>query len=83
MTHATETPTTPFIVAEISKNWINGSGVTGTPLLAVQFEHVVNINHARGYRLHSFQIDRYSPEPGALNETLIAVFERMRGAPRQ
>jgi hypothetical protein len=74
-------PTTPFIVAELSKNWIDGKGVIGTPILAVQFEHVLNINDERGYRLHSFQIHRHSPAPDQLNETLIAVFERKRGAP--
>jgi hypothetical protein len=73
-------PTTPFIVAELSKNWIDDRGVIDTPILAAQFEYVININDKRGYRLHSFQIHRHSPAPDQLNETLIAVFERKRGA---
>jgi hypothetical protein len=70
-------PTTPFIVAEISKNWEGGKAVKDTPLIAQQFETVINFNAQRGYRLHSFQLHRFYIAPGRLNETLIAVFSRV------
>ena len=71
----------PFIVAEVSKNWTNGREVTpGSGLLASQFERVINRNHLRGYRLHSFQLHRQMTAPGELNETVIAVFEQVREA---
>jgi len=63
---------TPFIVAEISKNWPEEE----PGLLSERFEAVIETNRLRGYRLHSFQLNRWSPEPGKLNETIIAVFER-------
>lgn len=70
-------PPPPFIVAEISKNWRDGrEAAPGTGLLAQQFERVINVNHSRGYRLHTFQIHRaYSPDDREMNETIIAVFE--------
>lgn len=50
----------PFIVAEVSKNWIDGHPANGDPVLLSQlFERVINVNAMRGYRLHSFQIDRF------------------------
>jgi hypothetical protein len=65
-----------WIVAEISKNWIDGREVApGAGLLAEQFERVIAHNFERGYFLHSFQIARMITRPGELNETLIAVFE--------
>lgn len=68
----------PFIVAEVSKNWRDGAEVTpGSGLLAQQFERVINVNEARGYLLHSFQIARvWSPDGREINETIVAVFER-------
>ena len=69
--------TEPWVVAEISKNWRDGKSVAKTPLLAKQFETVIQYNHQRGYRLHSFQIHRFMPQPNLLNETLIAVFEKV------
>jgi len=71
----------PFIVAEVSKNWFNGVEATpGTGLLAEQFERVINVNAARGYQLHSFQVHRLMVRPDELNETIIAVFEdRLEG----
>ena len=66
----------PFIVAEISKNWLHGISLSDTPLLAQQFERVINVNAARGYELHSFQIHRLMVSAGGLNETIIAVFKR-------
>lgn len=66
----------PFIVAEISKNWIDGQEATPTGLLAQQFEVIINTNAARGYRLHAFQIHRIIISVHEWNETIIAVFER-------
>lgn len=67
-----------FIVAEVSKNWIDGRELhPGSGLLAQRFEHVINHNDARGYRLLTFQIHRAMTGPDELNETIIAVFERV------
>jgi hypothetical protein len=66
---------TPFIVAEISKSWINGE--SHTPLLLAQyFERAIEVNRERGYRLHSFQLHRFMVSFEQMNETIIAVFER-------
>lgn len=68
-----------FIVAEISKNWINGYPADGRDApIASLFEEVLNVNGARGYRLLSFQLHRVSPDPESLNETIVAVFERRK-----
>lgn len=64
----------PFIVAEVSKNWIDGRALT-PGLLAEHLEHVVNVNHQRGYRLLTFSLHRLMTGPTELNETIIAVFE--------
>jgi hypothetical protein len=65
-----------WIVAEVSKNWIDGrEAAPGTGLLAQQFERVIAVNFERGYFLHSFQLHRTITFPGELNETIIAVFE--------
>jgi hypothetical protein len=71
--------TEPFIVAEISKNWIDGESPS-TLLLAQQFEIVINRNAARHYRLHSFEIHRLMVAPNEINETIIAVFEFSRSS---
>lgn len=72
-------PGTPFIVAEITKNWINGQPVGDDPrLLAQVFEAVIEVNWQRGYRLHSFQLHQLHREKAGqaqLVETIIAVFE--------
>lgn len=67
-----------FIVAEISKNWVNGWPADGrnVPISEI-FEEVLNVNHRRGYRLLSFQLHRVNPDPESLNETIVAVFERI------
>jgi hypothetical protein len=70
------TPTPRFIVAEISKNWRQGYSET-SPLLAQQFETVINHNAERGYRLVTFQLRSLLTDPDAMVETIIAVFERM------
>jgi hypothetical protein len=67
----------PFIVAEISKNWRNGESVAPTPILAIQFEILINNNLVRGYVLHTFQLHRMMVEPDQLNETIIAVFRHV------
>lgn len=65
-----------FIVAEISKNYIGRDHMTLSPILSQSFEHVVNSNSERGYKLHSFQLHRMMVDVDNLNETIIAVFER-------
>lgn len=65
---------TPFIVAEVSKNWVNGYEVE-PGLLAERFEEVIEVNRQRGYRLHSFQLHRVMVAQRQLNETIVAVFE--------
>jgi hypothetical protein len=66
---------TPFIVAEISKTWIDG-GSASVLLLAEQFEVAIEHNRLRGYRLHSFQLHQVMVAWNQLTETIIAVFER-------
>lgn len=67
-----------FIVAEISKNWMNG--LSRSPrLLGELFESVIEHNRQRGYRLYSFRLDRKMLRVDELNETIIAVFERTDG----
>ena len=66
-----------FIVAEISKNWINGAEARpGSGLLSEQFELVIQTNHRRGYKLLQFQMHRFMVNFDEMNETIIAVFER-------
>lgn len=75
----------PFIVAEVSCNWIDGQLLD--PLagpISQRFERVINVNAARGYRLRLFELSRTvldvdparMERPVKLNETIIAVFER-------
>lgn len=66
-----------FVVAEVSKSWVDGAHV-GTPyLLAELFEHVIAVNLQRGYVLHSFDLHRLMTRPNEINETIIAVFEAL------
>lgn len=76
------------IVAEISKNWSKQTAsdthdygdwvpVTQGPLLSQLFEHVIEANRQRGYQLVTFDVSRVVTEPGELNETIIAVFQRV------
>lgn len=66
----------PCIVAEISKNWRNGSPVNLDPQpIATLFEWVIEMNRQRGYRLHSFQLHQVMTAPDMLTETIVAVFE--------
>jgi hypothetical protein len=72
-----------FIVGEVSKNWVNGEPLNGDPILLHQlFAVMIETNWRRGYKLHSFQINRVlfrgtGPDDNELNETIIAVFERV------
>lgn len=68
---------TAFIVAEISKNWIDDVSVADTPPICAQFELLIEHNQARGYRLHTFTLHRLMTSINAMNETIIAVFERV------
>lgn len=77
-------PGTPFLVAEISKNWINGQPVNDDPrLLAQIFEAEIDGHRHRGYRLHSFQLHQLHREKAGqaqLVETIVAVFEQIAEA---
>lgn len=63
-----------FIVAEISKNWDEDEKQSKT-LLSVLFQGVIQRNNDRGYKLHSWKLNRLMTTHGILNETIIAVFE--------
>ncbi len=39
-------------------------------------EHIIKVNMERGYKLHSFS-SHATIEDGVLNETIIAVFEKV------
>lgn len=66
--------TQKMIVAEVSKNWHEASVFNETPL-NVLFEIVIERNLERGYKLHSWRLNRINDAKGILNETIIAVFE--------
>ena len=67
-----------FIVAEISKNWVQGAELhPERGPIAKQFEAVININAVRGYHLLTFSLHRMMSRPDEMNETIVAVFERM------
>jgi hypothetical protein len=69
----------PTVVAEVSRNWpIPTDG--DERLLSDKFQHVINFNHDRGYDLKTWQLSRSvtsDDEGQCLNETIIAVFERV------
>lgn len=65
---------TPFIVAEVSKTWIDGTAESPL-LLCERFERVIEVNRQRGYRLHSFTLHQLMTDSHQLVETIIAVFE--------
>jgi hypothetical protein len=66
-----------FIVGEVSKNWCAGVEVAPTGLLCQQFEQMLAHNDARGYRLLHFALHRLMTSAIEMNETIIAVFERV------
>lgn len=68
-----------FIVGEVSKNWIGGAELHPEKgLIAEQFEVLINVNAARGYRLVTFSLHRLITNPDQMNETIIAVFEEVK-----
>ena len=67
----------PFIVAEVSTNWPKTWPVGPCDLIAGKFEDVIEHNRRRGYRLHSFQLHRLLVDAEQMNETIVAVFERV------
>lgn len=73
-------PSTEFIVAEVSKNWTDGTPHGGPALISQQFEQVIEVNRQRGYVLHSWQTHRMLTGPRTMNETIIAVFRRVEQA---
>jgi hypothetical protein len=66
------------IVAEISKNWVDGRELEPL-LLSQRFERAIEFNRRRGYRLQTFALCRVLVPPNGMNETILAVFERVRG----
>lgn len=85
-----------YIVAEVSKNWPESEiehawwrahdDDAAHPehgmrrYLGQRFEDVINVNHARGYKLIDWKLNRWSDRNrGTLNETIIAIFERRDG----
>ena len=66
----------PVIVAEISRNW------PGSPLptISVLFNQCILHNLERGYILRDWRFNQVVTEPGAMVETIIAVFERKEQA---
>lgn len=72
-----------LIVAECSKTWSAADRLTeASPshLLAHNFEHVLNVNEARGYRLVDWRFSQVAiPDQfgGQLVETIVAIFERV------
>lgn len=71
-----EAPPPRFIAGELSKNWRAGEPASTTGLISQQFEGLINHNFQRGYKLHSFSLSQ-TTDGADLNETIIAVFERM------
>jgi hypothetical protein len=85
----------PFIVGEITKNYVDGQPVGSPQLLSMLFEQMIEHNRLKGYRLHTWQLHRlyrrvHVEVPGttsgrvlqealALEETIIAVFEKADG----
>lgn len=65
-----------FIVAEVSKNW-GPETPTDRDFLCHRFEEVIAVNLDRGYKLHSYELHRMMTGVDVLNETIIAVFERI------
>lgn len=63
-----------YIVAEITKNWINSKSEEA--LISHRFELVIDVNLSRGYELKEwkFSTDVFG---GVLTETIIAVFKKI------
>lgn len=75
----------PMIVAEVTKNWVEGEEPS-TPILCQRFEEIIRFNNARGYRLHDWKMTTlYKPAakdvdgertPNCMTETIVAIFEK-------
>jgi hypothetical protein len=73
-----------FIVAEVSKNWGPDSPPpTSQTCICGLFEKVIEHNRQRGYKLHSFQLHRLLTAPEHMNETIVAVFQKVTPAHRR
>lgn len=64
-----------FIVAEITKNWTNGTAIEN--LLSQKFEKVINVNAERGYKLTDWKFNTVV-NGESLTETIIAIFELLQ-----
>lgn len=71
-----------FIVAEVSKTWVRGAPISDSPLISQSFEQCINVNYERGYRLYSFFHNTTYINDDEMNETIVAVFERIADAQR-
>lgn len=68
---------TEYIVAEVSKNWPELAGEDDYPrFISQRFEHVIEVNRQKGYRLDSWHLNRIPHLDGGANETIVAVFRR-------
>jgi len=63
-----------YIVAEVTKNWTLETQVDN--LLSNRFETVININHARGYKLIDWKLGQ-TVMSEVFTETIIAIFEKI------
>lgn len=67
----------PFIVAEVSTNWPKPWPVPRPEYIGHKFEQVIEHNRRRGYRLVTFDVSRVMQSADEMNETIIAVFEKV------
>jgi hypothetical protein len=65
-----------FIVAEITKNWINSKPADGDDLIRHRFETVLAVNKSRGYLLKEWRFST-AMFSGVLTETIIAIFQKV------
>jgi hypothetical protein len=68
-----------FIVAEVSKTWVEGEQSEWS--IRDGFEGIINVNWNRGYELHSFQLHQIMAAEDQMNETIIAVFKLRKEEP--
>ena len=69
-----------MIVCEVAENW--PSETDDQRFISQGFGEMIATNHARGYDLHSWRLDR-CVIAGRINETIIAVFTRRRPRPKR
>lgn len=62
------------IVAEVTKNWPSQDISTVNKLLSQKFEHVIEENRKRGYRLEDWKFSQIQLDQNLMTETIIAVF---------